>query len=857
MRKISDYLGKVLFAMFFAITISAINVTAATFTVSNTNNSGAGSLRQAILDSNSSVGSDTIVFDSSFNAPQTIVLASVITFNPANSADSVTITGPGANLLTIDGNNVVRILHIETGDQMSVSGITFTRSATGAAIVNEGSLTVADAAFTFNNGGGFLGGAITHDTGSTTLSVTNSTFISNTAGYGGAIGSNGLTVTVTNCTFTENTAVSGSATGQGGGAIHQNSASGTTTITNSTFTANAETGGSGGGGALRNRSGTMNVVNSIFTRNTGMDGGGAIQGGGVTNITGSTFTGNSASGPNAQQSGQGSGGAISNQGGAQTTIADSVIIGNSAVNHGGGIYYQPNSGGASITITNTTIANNVANTNNDVQGDGGGIYLTGPGVVTVTGSTISGNRTNRNTLTTDLRFAGHGGGIWVENALKLDNSTVSGNVAELDGGGIYDGYPGGSNSQVVITSSTFVNNRAGGNGGGIRSSNSVGDTPTNISNTIVAKNTAGNTGNDIFNNIISGGFNLISVDPLLGPLNFNGGPTRTHALLNGSPAIDAGDPATFPATDQRGVARPQDGNGDSTARPDIGAYERRVNDVLSNNRVDFDGDGKTDISIYRESVGEWWYSRSSDVQTRAAQFGVSTDKPMPADYTGDGRADIAFWRPATGEWFILRSEDGSYLSFPFGQNGDLPVVGDFDGDGKADPGVFRAATSTWYIQSSTRGTIIATFGGTGDVPVTADYDGDGKTDIAIYRPAVGEWWVLRSSNASYYAFQFGAAADKPVQGDYTGDGKADPAFFRPSTGEWFILRSEDSSFYSVPFGANVDKPAPGDYDGDGRYDTAVFRTTTGVWYVDRSSAGVLIAGFGFGTDQPIPGLFVP
>jgi uncharacterized delta-60 repeat protein len=272
---------------------------------------------------------------------------------------------------------------------------------------------------------------------------------------------------------------------------------------------------------------------------------------------------------------------------------------------------------------------------------------------------------------------------------------------------------------------------------------------------------------------------------------------------------------------------------------------------------DFDGDGKTDISIFRPASGEWWLNRSSTGATVAAQFGLSTDKPAPADFTGDGKTDVAFFRPSSGEWFILRSEDSSFLSFTFGANGDVPVVGDFDADGKADPGVFRPASNEWFILKSSGGVIITTFGTAGDIPVTADYDGDGKTDIAIYRANSGEWWISRSSNASVYAFQFGTSTDKPVQGDYSGDGKADVAIFRPSTGYWFILRSEDSSFYSVPFGANGDIPAPGDYDGDGKFDTAVFRPNGSTWYVQRSTAGTLITTFGIAGDRPIPGVFVP
>jgi uncharacterized delta-60 repeat protein len=271
---------------------------------------------------------------------------------------------------------------------------------------------------------------------------------------------------------------------------------------------------------------------------------------------------------------------------------------------------------------------------------------------------------------------------------------------------------------------------------------------------------------------------------------------------------------------------------------------------------DFDSDGKSDLSIFRPSAGEWWYLRSSDGGNAAAQFGASTDKITPGDFTGDGKTDIAFWRPSNGFWFVLRSEDFSYYSFPFGTSGDLPAVGDFDGDGKADATIFRPSTGTWYISKSSGGTLIQQFGQNGDAPVVSDYDGDGRDDIAIYRVALGEWWIQRST-AGLLAFQFGNSADKPTPGDFTGDGKADVALFRPSTGEWFVLRSEDQSYYSFPFGTNGDLPAPGDYDGDGKFDATVFRPSNSTWYVNRSTAGIMIEGFGIEGDKPVPNAFVP
>jgi cytochrome c peroxidase len=279
--------------------------------------------------------------------------------------------------------------------------------------------------------------------------------------------------------------------------------------------------------------------------------------------------------------------------------------------------------------------------------------------------------------------------------------------------------------------------------------------------------------------------------------------------------------------------------------------------VNRSTQFDFDGDRKTDVSIFRSSLGQWWYLRSSDSSNRAFQFGSSTDKIVPADYTGDGKTDIATYTPSTGFWNVLRSEDSTFYGFPFGSNGDIAAPADYDGDGKADPAVFRTSNSTWFISKSSGGTTIQQFGAAGDVPTVADYDGDGKADLAIYRVESGQWWRINSSDGTNRAFTFGIATDKPMQGDYTGDGKADIAFFRPTTGEWFVLRSEDSSFYAFPFGTLGDIPVSGDFDGDGKFDPSVFRPTTATWYLNQSTSGIGIIGFGVNGDLPVPNAFVP
>ena len=279
--------------------------------------------------------------------------------------------------------------------------------------------------------------------------------------------------------------------------------------------------------------------------------------------------------------------------------------------------------------------------------------------------------------------------------------------------------------------------------------------------------------------------------------------------------------------------------------------------------ADFDGDGKTDVGIYRPTGGsgnaEWWYLKSGSPAGTfgALGFGTSTDIPAPADFTGDGKADPAFFRPSTGQWYIVRSEDSSFYAFPFGASGDVPAPADYDGDGKADAAVYRPSNGFWYILRSSNGAVdFVGFGVSGDRPIPADYDGDGRSDIAVFRPTGttggAEWWLYRST-AGVIGYGFGSSTDKPVVGDYTGDGKADVAFFRPSNGNWYIIRSNDSTFYAFPFGISTDVPTPGDFDGDGKTDAAVFRS--GQWFVLRSSdSAVTATPFGISSDKPVPGI---
>jgi hypothetical protein len=262
--------------------------------------------------------------------------------------------------------------------------------------------------------------------------------------------------------------------------------------------------------------------------------------------------------------------------------------------------------------------------------------------------------------------------------------------------------------------------------------------------------------------------------------------------------------------------------------------------------VDFDGDGRSDISIYRN--GAWFILRSSDGgMTETAWGGLPQDIPVPADYDGDGKTDIAVYR--NGTWFIIRSSDGGMTETAWGGlPQDIPVPADYDGDGKTDVAVYR--DGNWFVLQSSDGGVRTTgWGGLPqDIPVRADYDGDGKTDVAVYRD--GNWFVLQSSDGGVRTTGWGGLPqDIPVPADYDGDGKTDVAVYRD--GEWFIRRSSDGVQMVVGWGGlPQDIPVPADYDGDGKTDVAVYRD--GEWFIRRSSDGVpMTVGWG-GLPQDMP-----
>jgi hypothetical protein len=241
-----------------------------TLTVNNTNDSGSGSLRAAVAQANADGEGDSIVFSSLFDTRQTITLTGG-QLELTGTTAGTTITGPGANLLTVSGNNASRVFLVDANVSASISGLTITGGGNadcGGGLYNRGTLVLTDCTISGNSGGsGGQGGGLMN---LGTATVTNCTISDNAARYGGGGVENDVstaTATLTNCTVTGNSA------GNQGGGIY-NGLSATLTLTNCTVSGNKAT----SGGGLDN-SATATLTNTIVAGNlAGGDVGGPISG---------------------------------------------------------------------------------------------------------------------------------------------------------------------------------------------------------------------------------------------------------------------------------------------------------------------------------------------------------------------------------------------------------------------------------------------------------------------------------------------------------------------------------------------------------------------------------------------------
>ena len=217
-----------------------------------------------------------------------------------------------------------------------------------------------------------------------------------------------------------------------------------------------------------------------------------------------------------------------------------------------------------------------------------------------------------------------------------------------------------------------------------------------------------------------------------------------------------------------------------------------------------------------------WESVGREGDRERALWGTIGDVPVPADYNGDGLTDLAIFRPNDHSWWVRFSgaKGPTLLSrvAVWGGAGDQPVPGDYDGDGATDFAVFRRSSdgafsgvkpeagAQWFIQFADGRVAVETFGSATDTAVPADYDGDGLTDLAVWRPRSGEWSVRLQSGVQ--RVQWGLDGDEPVRGDFDGDGRTDLVVWRPTTGVWFSKPFDRAPTASLAeqFGLPGDEP---------------------------------------------------
>jgi hypothetical protein len=268
--------------------------------------------------------------------------------------------------------------------------------------------------------------------------------------------------------------------------------------------------------------------------------------------------------------------------------------------------------------------------------------------------------------------------------------------------------------------------------------------------------------------------------------------------------------------------------------------------IVTTVQGDYNDGGKADLAVFRRvNAGLAQFFVQNVNPPGGPSFGSGTlDVPFEGDIDGDGKTDLILYRPSTATWYIQESSAG-FTSFAFGApSTDIPIVGNFDGTAKTEVGVYRPSTGQWFVGG--HAAAIAAFGGPTDLPLPGNYDGLGYDQLAVYRPSTSQWFIANHPAP----IAFGGQGDIPVPGDYDGTDKMEIAVYRPSTGQWFIAGHSTGIIINVPGYTPQpgDIPAPGDYDGTGKIEEAVYRQSTGQWFIEGHSAPI---SYGGPTDIPL------
>jgi hypothetical protein len=441
---------------------------------------------------------------------------------------SLTFNGAGRVSTIIDGGAADHVAWIGSGHTVYLNSLTIQNGSadTGGGLYNLGAATLNDVSVS-NNEAVFYGGGIYHGSTTYKISLIDTQVLNNqvtdAASGGGGIYSQGSLIM-------ENVLVDSNIAAYSGGGIGLSGADSLLDMTNSTVSGNTVTATNASGGGISNALGSATIY-------------------------GSTISGNSASGSTA------SGGGISTD--TDLTLQYSVVSGNTAIGDGGGIMHWY----GNINVTHTAIRDNIVIS---ASGAGGGLFAS-LGSLTISSSEISGNTAPDS-----------GGGVFSNAVAEITNTTISGNSAQFGGGLLISSS---TTSNLLNTTVTANEDPSGTGVGGLYVASSLF-----IKYTIFADNQNDECWDIGGPNITSLGYNIEdtdtcgfsatgdqpNTDPLLGALSDNGGVTKTHLLLPGSPAIDGGSNIGCPSTDQRDVIRPIDGDKAGLALCDVGAVEAQL-----------------------------------------------------------------------------------------------------------------------------------------------------------------------------------------------------------------------------------------------------------------------------------------